>query len=452
MSWRGSPNALPRWRALSRWTRGLLSLPFLAGQVWFVILAVVVGALTGWGAAGCILLLDGIAAFARGPVASALAGLGSARLVLLPVLGGLLAGPLIYRVAREARGHSVPLVMMALVRRKGRVLKRVASVDLAAALLTIGFGGAAGRVGPLVQMGSAFGSATGLLANLASSRVRTLVACGAAGGVAAVFDAPMAGAVFSLEVVVGRVRSDLPLVLLTAWISSLAARQIVGNAPAFSVPAQDPVGAAELPLFVLMGGLIGWVAVLHVRALYRTEDLFGAWRFPEDLKPAVGGLLVGLVLWRFPDVYGAGFEAAESALGGAVSGELLAALFAAAFVANCATLGSGGSGGVFGPALYLGVMLGGACGSLAQAVLPGSTAGSGAHALAGAAAFFGASARAPVTSILLLLELTRDYRILAPLLAAVAGSVYVSRRLSRFSIHTLRLHREGVEEAERAVH
>ena len=270
--------------------------PFLSGQARLVILAVAVGALTGWGAVGFLVLLDRIAGFARGPVAATLSWLGSAHLVLLPVLGGLVAGPLTYRVAREARGHAVPLVMMALVRRGGRIVKRVAAVDVAAALLTIGFGGAAGRAGPIVQLGSAVGSGVGQLAKLTSSGVRTLVACGAAGGVAAAFNAPLAGAAFSLEIVVGRARSDVLIVLLTALISSLVARQHLGNAPAFSLPAYDSVGAAELPMFLLVGALLGWAAALHVRALYRTEDLFGAWRFPEDLKPAAGGLLVGMVL------------------------------------------------------------------------------------------------------------------------------------------------------------
>ncbi len=449
----GPTQASRRWRTMPRWARWSVRAPLLSEQVCLVVLALVVGALTGWGAVGFLLLLDRIAGFARGPVAATLARLGLPGLPLLPMLGGLVAGPLTHRVAREARGHAVPLVMMALVRRGGRIVKRVATVDVVAALLTVGFGGVAGRTGPIVQLGSAVGSGVAELAKMSVGRVRTLVACGAAGGAAAAFNAPLAGVAFSAEVVVGRVRSDVLIVLLTALTSSLVVRQQLGDAPAFRVPASDSVAAAELPLFLLLGALLGLAAVLHVRALYRTEDLFDAWRFPEALKPAAGGLLVGIVLWGFPEVYGVGFAAVESAFGARLSGERLAALFAAAFVANCLTLGSGGSGGVFGPGLYLGAMLGGACGSLAHALWPAQTAGPGVYALAGTAAFFAASAKAPATSVLLLLEMTHDSRILPPLLAATAGSVWVSHRLSRFSIYTLKLHRRGVippgqEEAE----
>ena len=270
------------------------------------------------------------------------------------------------------------------------------------------------------------------------------MASGAAAGVAATFNAPIAGAAFAWEVVVGRLRSDALVILAASVVAGAVVRGQLGSAPAFSVPAYDPAGVAELPFFLLLGGLFGWAASRHVRALYRTEDLFGAWRFPGDLKPAVGGLLAGMVLWWFPAVYGAEFAAVESALAGQLSGPRLAGLFAAAFIANCATLGSGGSGGVFGPALYLGAMLGGACGPLAHALMSASPAGPGFHALIGAAAFFAASAKAPLTAVLLLLEMTHDYRILPPLLAAAVGSVWVSHRLSRFSIYTLKLHRAGV--------
>ena len=154
---------------------------------------------------------------------------------------------------------------------------------------------------------------------------------------------------------------------------------------------------------------------------------------------------MGLLLRFYPQIYGAGFPAIEPALAGRLPWELLLGLFAALMLANCATLGSGGSGGVFAPCLYMGAMLGGAFGSLANGLLPGWTAGSGAYATVGMAAFFAAAAKAPATAILLLFEMTNDYRIVLPLMAATAGSVYVSHRVLPFSVYTLKIQRRGIE-------
>ena len=253
--------------------------------------------------------------------------------------------------------------------------------------------------------------------------------CGAAGGIAATFNAPIAAAMFSMEVLIGRIHTDFLLVLLTSLSSSMIARYFLGDFPAFMAPQLGLVSSGELPLYFLMGTLIGAAAIGYVRLLYWSEDTFAAWKFPDYLKPAVGGLLVGLVLRYYPDVYGAGFPAVESALWVRFPWELLLGLFAAELLANCATLGSGGSGGVFAPSLYMGAMLGGAFGSLAHGWFPDWTAGSGAYAMVGMAAFFAATAKAPTTSILIIFEMTSDYQIMLPLMAATAGSVYVSHRL-----------------------
>ena len=166
----------------------------------------------------------------------------------------------------------------------------------------------------MVQIGSAIGSAVGQWTKLSPHRLRTLVTCGAAGGIAATFNAPIAGAIFSMEVLIGRVQTDFLLVLLTSLSSCMVARYYLGNYPAFEVPAYDLASGRELPLYFLMGLAIGGAAILYVRALYKVEDLFGAWRFPDYLKPAVGGLIVGLVLRMYPQVYGAGFPAVTDAL------------------------------------------------------------------------------------------------------------------------------------------
>jgi CIC family chloride channel protein len=377
-------------------------------------------------------------------LAGTLGFFGPANMVLLPALGGLLVGPLIQRFAREARGHGVPEVMTALASRGGRIRTRVAAVKILASSLTIGFGGAAGREGPMVQIGATLGSMVGQLARLKASQIRTLVACGAAGGIAATFNAPIGGAIFALEVLMGRMHADFLLVLLTSLTACMVARSFLGNHPAFTAPAYDLVSPGELPLYFLMGVGMGLAAVAYVRSLYRAEDWFGAWRFPDSLKPAVGGLAVGLVLRFFPEVYGSGLPAVESALWVRFPWELLGMLLLAEMVANCLTLGSGGSGGVFAPGLYMGAMAGGLFGTFVHAAAPAWTAGSGAYAMVGMGAFFAAAAKAPTTALLILFELTNDYRIMLPLMAATVAAVYVSHWLLPHSIYTLKLSRRGI--------
>jgi CIC family chloride channel protein len=274
--------------------------------------------------------------------------------------------------------------------------------------------------------------------------VRTLVACGAAGGIAATFNAPIAGAIFAVEVLMGRIETDFLLVLLTSLSSVMVARHYLGNYPSFVAPAYQLISPRELPLYFVMGIIIGFAAILYVRVLYRTEDVFVRWSFPDYLKPAMGGLAVGLVLRFFPQVYGTGLTAMEAALWVRFSWPVLLGLFTAELVGNAATLGSGGSGGVFAPSLFMGAMLGGAFGTLAHVAFPAWTAGSGAYAMVGMAAFFAAAAKAPATSILILFEMTNDYRIMLPLMAATVGSVYLSHRLLRYSIYTLKLFKRGV--------
>lgn len=418
--------------------------PFLPEQNLLLVLAVAVGILTGLGSVAFIRLLNAVTRVYREDTAGALGVFGDARLVLLPALGALLVGPIIQRFAREARGHGVPEVMTALATTEGRIRPRVVLVKVVASALTIGSGGTAGREGPMIQIGSAIGSTIGQWAKLTASQLRTLVACGAAGGIAATFNAPIAGAIFSVEVLMGRWSADFLLVLLTSLSSCVVARHYLGNHPAFVAPAYELVGPLELPLYFILGILAGFVSLLYVRLLYRSEDWFGSWRFPDSLKPAVGALVVGLLLRFFPEIYGTGFPAIEAALWVRFAWPLLVGLLFAEVIGNCATLGSGGSGGVFAPSLYMGAMLGGAYGTAVHALFPGSTAGSGAYAMVGMAAFFAAAAKAPTTSILILFEMTNDYRIILPLMLATVASVLVSHRLLPQSIYTLKLHHRGI--------
>lgn len=438
---RTAPEA-PAWGLTRLWYRSTL----IGSPNYRLVLAVVVGILTGLGSVGFIRLLQAITAFARGPLAEGTLGrfVGPAQLVLLPALGGLLAGPLIERFAREARGHGVPEVMTALSTRGGRIRTRVAVVKILASAFTIGFGGMAGREGPMVQIGAGIGSILAQFTRLTARNIRMLVACGAAGGIAATFNAPIAGAIFSMEVLMGRVHMDFLLVLLTSLSSCLVARSFLGDHPAFLAPAYSSVGASELPLYFGLGLLVGLAAIAYVRLLYYSEDVFGAWRSPEWLKPAFGGLIVGLMLRYFPEAYGTGLATIESALWVRLPWELLLALFVAELIGNCATLGSGGSGGVFAPSLFMGAMLGGSYGHLVHLLFPDATAGSGAYAMVGMAAFFAAAAKAPMTSILILFEMTNDYRIILPLMTATVAGVYISHAYLPHSIYMLKLQRRGI--------
>jgi len=427
---------------------GLLGLWFRSAvapsEQFMLLLAVAVGILTGFGSVGFIAALHVIGDFASGQLARALEIFGPANLVLLPALGGLLVGPIVDRFAREAKGHGVPEVMTALSVRGGHIRTRVAFVKVIASSLTIGFGGAAGREGPMVQIGATVGSVAARWSRLPAHKVRTMVACGAAGGIAATFNAPIAGAIFAVEVLMGRIRTEFLLVLLTSLTSCLISRSFLGDHPAFLAPPYELNSPGEVGLYFLMGLLLGVAAIGYVHLLYWTEDLFDGWSFPDWAKPAVGGLLVGLILRFFPQIWGAGFPAIESALWVRFPWELLAVLFLAEIAGNCATLGSGGSGGVFAPALYMGAMAGGAFGALAHSLYPDWTAGSGAYALVGMAAFFAAAAKAPMTAILILFEMTNDYRIMIPLMAATAASMAVSNGLLSKSIYTLKLHNRGI--------
>jgi len=431
---------LSPWEGASTWFKA----SFLPEQNYLILLAVAVGLLTGLGSVAFIRLLRLVTDMARLGFGGLFELFGPASLTLVPALGGLVAGPLIYYFAREARGHGVPEVMTSLAVNSGRIRKRVVFVKVIASAFTIGFGGSAGREGPMVQIGSALGSTLGQLARVPSAQLRTLVACGAAGGIAATFNAPIAGAIFAVEVLAGSMASDFLLVLLTSLSSCFVARHFLGNHPAFVAPAYELVSAAELPLYLGLGVLAGFAGVLYVRLLYRSEDWFERWRFPEYLKPAVGGLVVGLLLRFVPEIYGTGLTTIESALWVRFGVGVLIALFVGELLGNCSTLGSGGSGGIFAPSMFMGAMLGGVFGAAVHALFPGTTAGSGAYAMVGMAAMFAAVAKAPTTSILILFEMTNDYRIILPLMVTVVASAIISHRLLPHSIYTLKLYRRGV--------
>ncbi len=409
--------------------------------------AILVGILTGYGAVGFIWLLnqahwlffDVILTWLRTPF-------GKFAIVFIPVLGSLISGPLISFFAKEAKGHGVPEVMQAIALNGGRIRPAVVVIKAAASAACIGSGGSAGREGPIVQIGSALGSVLGQLFRLSEARIRNLVACGAAAGIAAVFNAPIAGSIFALEIILGEfTTSYFGSVVISAVTASIVSRQYLGDTPAFVVPSYSMVSPWETLLYLLLGILAPLVAWAFVTSLYWFEDKFDAWRFPDALKPAVGAVLLGVLAIFVPNSLGAGLEFIGEALAGNVPITLMLLLIFGKLFATDFTLGSGNSGGVFAPSLFMGAMLGGAFGMVVHQIFPAITASPGAYALVGMAAVFAAATHASITGIIIVFEMSGDYRLILPLMLATVVSTLISMAMRKETIYTLKLVRRGIQ-------
>lgn len=373
--------------------------------------------------------------------------LGPFVVLAIPVLGGLLYGPLVYRFAPEARGHGVPEVMLAVHSQEGRIRGRVPVVKALASAICIGAGGSVGREGPIVQIGSAIGSAVGQLTKVAGQEMRLLVACGAAGGIAATFNAPIAGVFFALELILRDFQTrSFGLVVLSSVVATAVGRIAFGAEAFLTLPGFHVVSGIEYPIYVVLGVVGALVGLAFIRVLYGAEDLADrVWRGPAWLRPAVGGVLLGCLLLALPQMYGVGYPVLEGAIGGQYAFAFLLALLGGKILATSLTLSIGGSGGVFAPSLFMGAMLGSAFGIAVHALLPGATASAGAYGLVGMAAVFAAAGRAPITAVIIVFELTGDYSIILPLMLAVVVATGISRRLSPDSIYTLKLRRRGID-------
>ena len=372
--------------------------------------------------------------------------LGEYYVVILPSIGGLILGPIVYFFAREAAGHGVPEVMQAVALRGGRIRPVVVVVKTVASAICIGFGGSAGREGPIVQIGASLGSTVGQFFEMSADRIRMLVACGAAGGIAATFNAPVAGVIFALEVILGEFAvRHFSTVVVSSVAASVVSQIFIGSETTFSLPTYSMHSAWEFALYIFLGVLAGAVGVVFSRTLNMAEDFFEGLKAPEYLKPAVGALGVGVIGIWLPDIFGVGYESMEQVLRSESSALLwIGLLLVFKIIATSLTLGSGGSGGVFAPALFIGAMFGGLFGNLVVMVFPGMTAPSGAYAIVAMAAVFSAAARAPITAVLILFEMTGDYRIIMPLMLATVIATVVAGYLDKESIYTLRLSRKGI--------
>ncbi len=411
-------------------------------------LAIVVGLAGGFGAVGFRYLINFFQTLAYGSPKELLhvvLALPWYLKVWVPAVGGLVVGPLVYFFAREAKGHGVPEVMEAVALKGGIIRKRVVFVKTVASAICISTGGSVGREGPIVQIGSAIGSALGQMLKVSQERMRTLVGCGAAAGIAATFNAPIAGSMFALEVILGDFGlATFSPIVISSVVATAVSRAFLGDTPAFIVPAYNLVSAWEFPLYFGLGLFCALVGVAFTRVLYLIEDLFDDFKFPEYLKAIIGGLILGAAGLFFPEILGVGYGAIDLALMQKLGWWLLLVLIVVKILATSITIGSGGSGGIFAPSLFLGAMAGGFFGAVVHQFFPTVTASPGAYSIVGMGAVVSATTHGPLAAMLILFEMTGNYKIILPLMLSCILATVFAGQLMKESIYTLKLARRGI--------
>ena len=367
-------------------------------------------------------------------------------LPLMPMIGGIITGIICHFFPDAVKENGVHRVMHAVAMKAGKIRKRTLLTCSTTSALTIGSGGSAGREGPTVQIGSAVGSALGNLFHLSHERVQVLVGCGAAAGIAASFNAPLAGVLFALEIILTNftIHTFSPIVVASV-IGTATGRAMEGNEITFSVPVHELVSYSEIVFYLFLGILCGVISKLFTFTFFKANDIFDKMVYlPVPLKPALGGLIVGFISISFPAVLGNGYGFMEKALNGELFWGLAFVLIFLKIISTSATLGSGGLGGVFAPSLFIGAMLGSAYGTLVHAINPNFTASPETYALVGMGAVAGAVMQAPLTNILMLFELTNDYTIILPIMITCIVSAYTFRAFDKNSIYIQKLLKEGI--------
>jgi CIC family chloride channel protein len=367
-------------------------------------------------------------------------------ILLMPAAGGLVVGILVTRLAPEAKGSGIPEVMEAVALHDGHIRKRVGLIKAIVVAICLGSGGSAGREGPIVHIGSAVGSLVGKLFRVSVSQVRTFVGCGAAAGIAATFNAPIAGAMFAGEVILGEfgvVRFSA--IVISSVMATVLSRHHIGDFPAFIVPAFQMHHTYELLCYAALGFLAALVGCLFILGLEKSRDFFESMPIPENTKPAVGGLLVGFLGIWLPQIMGVGYGSINDIMDKALPWLLVLALLFGKILASSLTLGSGGSGGIFAPSLFMGAALGGAFGMGLHEVLPHEVGTTGSYALVAMGAVVAATTRAPISSIVIIFEMTNNYTIILPLMISCILAALLAGQLVRPSIYHTKLLRRGVD-------
>jgi len=406
----------------------------------FLVLALVIGALTGLAVVAFILLTERAGMRLYPP------GSAPARRLLFPIVGALVIGYLLFRYFPNARGSGVPQTKAALYAGEGRITLRTVFGKFFCTSATLASGIPLGREGPSVQVGAGIASVLGRRVGLRPEKVKALLPVGAAAAIAAAFNTPLAAVLFSLEEIVSDLNAPIlgsvVLASATAW---LVLRLSLGNSPLFKVPQYQVVHPVEFAIYAVLGVLGGVVSAAFTELLLSIRLRF--LRLPQNtvwLQPAVGGLCVGLMGLFVPQVLGVGYGYVGNVLNGQMAFKLMVVLVVLKLLAVTTSYASGNAGGIFGPSLFIGAMLGGAVGTVAHSLLPGHTATAGAYALVGMGAVFAGIVRAPMTSVLMIFEMTQDYAVIVPLMISNLVSLFVSSRLQRQPIYESLAVQDGI--------
>jgi CIC family chloride channel protein len=406
----------------------------------FLVLALVIGALTGLAVVAFILLTE------RAGMRLFPAGGDRWRRVLFPVAGSLSIGYLLYRYFPNARGSGVPQTKAALFAREGRITLRTVLGKFFCTSATLASGIPLGREGPSVQVGAGIASVLGRFLGLRPEKVKSLLPVGAAAAIAAAFNTPLAAVLFALEEIVSDLNAPiLGSVVLASATSWVVLRLLLGNNPLFKVPQYQLVHPLEFAIYALLGVAGGMVSVAFTKLLLDMRARF--LRFPQKtvwFQPVAGGLVVGLMGWFVPQVLGVGYGYVGDVLNGHMALNLMVLLVVLKLVAVTTSYASGNAGGIFGPALFIGAMLGGTVGTVAHHFLPAHTATPGAYALVGMGAVFAGIVRAPMTSVVMIFEMTQDYAVIVPLMIANLVSLFISSRLQRQPIYEALAVQDGI--------
>ncbi len=354
-------------------------------------------------------------------------------LFLIPVIGGLISGFLVFKFAPEAEGHGTDAAIDAFHNKGGIIRGRVPIIKGLASIATIGTGGSAGREGPIAQIGAGFGSFIASKLKLTSADRRILLLAGMAGGIGATFRSPLGGALFAVEVLYKNPEFEHEG-LIPAIISSITAFSLFGATtgwkPLLDTPEFSFEHPQELIFFLLLGITCAALGKLYVKCFYVVQHLFKEWNFPIMLKPAVGGFLLGLLAMVVPQVLGSGYGMVQAALYGKVALWIMLLVALAKIIATSLTISSGGSGGVFAPSLVIGAMLGGAFGASAEALFPAMVHDPRAYVLIGMAGFFSGVSNTPIATLIMVSELTGNYGLIAPLMLVCTVAMIVYPRNS----------------------